>query len=206
MTSIHSVNGKSKVAGPGSSLRITPSNTPLPKPAARSPSKPPAHQSTLALQTVIGTTTSSPNGFASHDQSRSFAFCAGSAAVLAELDDEDNVNQRFFRARPSATSVNPVTSFYNQSTPPSTPESRTRPATNFRSSAHASLPSGSPNDLGEAHSPRGWSSRERIKAVTSVAISPNGRFLALGEVRVVSQGPLSQLLTILARPATIPGC
>lgn len=197
MASTHTSNGKCKVAGPGPSLKITPSNTPLPKPAARSPNKPPAHQSTLALQTVIGTTTSSPNGFASHDQSRSFAFCAGSAAVLAELDEESNVYQRFFRARPSATSVNPVTSFYNQSTPPTTPESRTRPVTNFRSSAHAIQQPNSPsNDWGESHSPRGWSSRERIKSVTSVAISPNGRFLALGEVRVVAQGPHLQLLTI----------
>ena len=30
---------------------------------------------------------------------------------------------------------------------------------------------------------RTWTSRERIKAVTSVSISPNGRFLAVGEVQ-----------------------
>lgn len=186
------VNGKGKTAGPGSSLRITPSNnSPLIKPATRSPNRPLAHQSILALQTVIGTTTSSPNGFSSHDQSKSFAFCAGSAAVLAELDDENNLNQRFFRARPSATSVNPMTSVYNQSTPPSTPESRARPTSSFRSSANSSstptttaLQSASPSnyDWGESQSPRGWSSRERIKAVTSVSLSPNGRFLAMGEV------------------------
>lgn len=203
------LNGKGKVAGPGSSLRITPSNnTPLPKPAARSPNRPLAHHSTLALQTVIGTTTTSPNGFASHDQSRSFAFCAGSAAVLAELDDENNLNQRFFRARPSVTSVNPMTSVYNQSTPPSTPDSRARPASSFRSSANSTstpttLQAASPSgyDWGESQSPRGWSSRERIKAVTSVSLSPNGRFLAMGEVCEMTQEHppttfLSQLLTV----------
>lgn len=182
MANNHPLNGKCKVAGSGS-LRITPSNSPFLRPSTRSPNKPPAHQSTLALQTVIGTTTTSPNGFACHDQSRSFAFCAGSAAVLAELDDDANVSQRFFRARPSATSVNPVTSFYSQSTPPSTPDAKTRPIPNLRSSTPASAHSGSPSsDLAESHSPRGWSSRERIKAVTSVSISPNGRFLACGEV------------------------
>lgn len=208
------VNGKGKVAGPGSSLRITPSsNTPLLKPATRSPHRPLAHHSTLALQTVIGTTTSSPNGFASHDQSKSFAFCAGSAAVLAELDADNNLNQRFFRARPSATSVNPMTSVYNQSTPPSTPDSRARPTSSFRSSANSSStpttlqsttsPSG--YDWGESQNPRGWSSRERIKAVTSVALSPNGRFLAMGEVCDIVPRNTPQLLTSLARRATTPG-
>lgn len=178
----HLNNGKCKIAGPGSSLRITPSNSPLLRPTARSPNKPPAHQSTLALQTVIGTTTTTPNGFSSHDQSSSFAFCAGSAAVLAELDDDNNVNQRFFRARPSATSVNPMTSFYNPSTPPSTPDSRARSISNLKSSAHGAHNGSPSSDVAESQSPRGWSSRERIKAVTSVSISPNGRFLAMGEV------------------------
>ena len=179
----HLNNGKCKIAGPGSSLRITPSNSPLLRPTARSPNKPPAHQSTLALQTVIGTTTTTPNGFSSHDQSSSFAFCAGSAAVLAELDDNNNVNQRFFRARPSANSVNPVTSFYNSSsTPPSTPDSRTRSISNLKSSGHGAHNGSPSSDVAESQSPRGWSSRERIKAVTSVSLSPNGRFLAMGEV------------------------
>lgn len=179
----HLNNGKCKIAGPGSSLRITPSNSPLLRPTARSPNKPPAHQSTLALQTVIGTTTTTPNGFSSHDQSSSFAFCAGSAAVLAELDDDNNVNQRFFRARPSANSVNPVTSFYNSSsTPPSTPDSRTRSISNLKSSGHGAHNGSPSSDVAESQSPRGWSSRERVKAVTSVSLSPNGRFLAMGEV------------------------
>lgn len=172
---------KSKNAGPGSSLRITPSNSPGLRPP-RSPNKTSLHQSTLSLRTVIGTTTTDPNGFSSHDQSRSFALCAGSAAILAELDDEYNVNQRFFKARPSASSINPVTSFYNQSTPPSTPDTRAKSISNIRANAHNITHNGSPSsDLPETNSPRSWSSRERIKAVTSVSISPNGRFLAVGE-------------------------
>ncbi|CAI7622044.1 unnamed protein product [Penicillium bialowiezense] len=173
---------KSKLAGPSASLKITPSNSPILRPGTRSPSKT-SHQSSLSLQTVIGTTTTTPNGFSSHDQSRSFALCAGSAAVLAQLDDDDNISQRFFRARPSAISLNPSTSFYNQnSTPPSTPDPRSRSLSHIRSNPHLNIPNGSPSsEAGEAGSPRGWSSRERIKAVTSVSISPNGRFLAVGE-------------------------
>ncbi|CAI7637971.1 unnamed protein product [Penicillium discolor] len=175
------LSAKSKLAGPGASLKITPSNSPILRPGTRSPSKT-SHQSSLSLQTVIGTTTTTPNGFSSHDQSRSFALCAGSAAVLAELDENDNITQRFFRARPSATSVNPSTSFYNHSTPPATPDPRSRSLSHIRSNPHLNLHNGSPSSEAiDSGSPRGWSSRERIKAVTSVSISPNGRFLAVGE-------------------------
>ncbi|KAJ6155340.1 hypothetical protein N7470_005906 [Penicillium chermesinum] len=164
------------------SLKITPSNSPILRPGSRSLSRS-SHQSSLSLQTVLGTTTTTPNGFSSHDQSKSFALCAGSAAVLAELDDDANVTQRFFRARPSATSMNPTTSFYNQSTPPTTPDTRSRSIQQIRSNPHLNLPNvATPSsDLPENGSPRTLSSRERIKAVTSVSISPNGRFLAVGE-------------------------
>ena len=166
-----------------SSLRVTPSNSPALRPPSRSLNKPSLHQSALSLQPVLGTTTPSPSGFSSHDESRSFALCAGSAAVLAELDLENNVSQRFFRARPSVTSIHPVASFYNQSAPPTTPSSRPRSFSNLKLSPHANLYGGSPsNDLAESHSPKVGSSKERIKAVTSVSISPNGRFLAVGEV------------------------
>ncbi|KAJ9374162.1 hypothetical protein DTO282E5_1084 [Paecilomyces variotii] len=133
--------------------------------------------SALSLQTVIGTTTTNPNGFSSHEPTKSFALCAGSATILAEVDSEDNISQRFFRARPTATPINPVTSFYNQETPPNTPESRARstPASKLglNVGSYRASPSADGSDT--------WSSRERIKAVTSVDISPNGRFLAVGE-------------------------
>ncbi|KAJ5081876.1 hypothetical protein NUU61_010140 [Penicillium alfredii] len=177
------ITAKTKLAGPGASLKITPSNSPVLRPGTRSPSKSSPHQSLLSLQTVIGTTTTTPNGFSSHDQSKSFALCAGSAAVLAELDDDANINQRFFRARPSATSVNPTTSFYNtSSTPPTTPDARSRSLSHIRSNPHLNAHNASPSsEVGDSGSPRAWSSRERVKAVTSVSISPNGRFLAVGE-------------------------
>ncbi|KAG2413317.1 hypothetical protein HFD88_002506 [Aspergillus terreus] len=177
----NSLNVKSKSAGPGSSLRITPSNSPAIRPPPRTPNRAPQYQSTLSLRTVIGTTTTTPNGFSSHDQSRSFALCAGSAAVLAELDDNDDVNQRFFRARPSVPSVNPVTSFYNQSTPPTTPDTRKRSFSGIKPGTNSANYNGTPStEMTDAATPRAWSSRERVKAVTSVAISPNGRLLATG--------------------------
>ncbi|GKZ33354.1 hypothetical protein AbraIFM66950_003204 [Aspergillus brasiliensis] len=176
-------NPLSAKSRPASSLRITPSNSPILRPPTRSSiHKAPSHQAALALRAVLGTTTINAHGFSSHEESRSFSLCAGSVAVLVELDDEDCVNQRFFRARPSATSVNPVTSFYNQSTPPTTPDSRAKFSSSLRSTAHSNAYNGSPcNDTTDNGGPRGWSSRERVKAVTCTAISPNGEFLAVGE-------------------------
>ncbi|KAI9373878.1 quinon protein alcohol dehydrogenase-like superfamily [Aspergillus egyptiacus] len=178
----NTLGAKSKTAGP-TTTRVTPSSSPsLRSPARRSFSKPSLYQSTLSLQTVIGTTTTTPNGFSYHDQSRSFAFCAGSAAVLAELDDEDNAIQRFFRARPSASSVNPVSSFYKETTPPVTPDARPKSLPSTKPAPYNGIYSGPPlTEAVEAPTPRAWSSRERLKAVTTVAISPNGRFLAVGE-------------------------
>ncbi|KAL6237307.1 hypothetical protein BDW75DRAFT_204335 [Aspergillus navahoensis] len=171
---------KSKTAGPNHSLRVTPSNSPSIRPPTRS-AKPSPYQSALSLQTVIGTTTTTPSGFSYHDQSNSFAFCAGSAGVLAELDEDSNVNKRFFRARPTASSINPVISFYNQCTPPATPDARTKYLPGIKATPHNGSYNSSPSTETVDASPRVWSSRERVKAVTSVAISPNGRFLALGE-------------------------
>lgn len=174
-------SGRNKLVGPGGSLKITPSNSPILRPSARSPQKPPP-QSTLSLQTVIGTTTSTPNGFSCHEPSRSFALCVGSAAILAEIEFDGTVNQRFFRARPTASAINPVTSFYNPLSAPSTPDNRSRSTLTGRSNSSL-YGATTPVDWADANGSRTWTSRERIKAVTSVAISPNGRFLATGEVR-----------------------
>ncbi|KAF3482811.1 WD repeat protein [Arthroderma uncinatum] len=185
----NSLSFKSKISSAThSSLKITPANSPIFKPASnsRTPYKSASYQTTLSLQTVIGTTTSNPNGFSYHEPTRSFALCAGSAAVLAELDEDLSVSQRFFRARPAATGVNPILSFYNPPGPPTTPESRLRPPqASLRASISGSsqLYTNSPNggEWAESNGPKSWTSRERIKAVTSVSLSPNGRLLAAGE-------------------------
>lgn len=175
-------NMKSRLAASGTVLKITPSNSPMLKPSARSPNKPSQLQSSLSLQTVIGTTTSSSNGFDSHEPSKSFALCAGSAVILAEFDEQFRLSQRFFRARPTATSINPVASFYHPSTPTKAPERR-KSLASLRPNAMGGPLAGSPNsDWADGVSSRTWTSRERIKAATSVSLSRDGRLLAVGEV------------------------
>ncbi|WEW57167.1 hypothetical protein PRK78_002629 [Emydomyces testavorans] len=174
---------RSKLSAPSGSFKVTPANSPVLKPTPKPVTKPSSYQCTLSLRTVIGTTTSNPNGFSCHEPSGTFALCAGSAAILAELDEDLNISQRFFRARPTATGINSIPSYYNNtSTPPNTPDARSRillvPS---RPAANALPYPSSPSEWGEPGTPRTWSSREKIKAVTSVALSPNGRFLAVGE-------------------------
>nr|KMM70694.1 WD repeat-containing protein [Coccidioides posadasii RMSCC 3488] len=183
MANNNSLGVRSKLSAPAASVKIIPANSPVLKPGTKQPSKLSPYQCTLSLRTVIGTTTSNPNGFSCHESSRTFALCAGSAAVLAELDEDLNISQRFFRARPTATGINSTPSYYNNtSTPPTTPDTRSRTLQAALRPAGNGIPSASsPSEWGEAATPRSWTSRERIKAVTSVALSPNGRFLAVGE-------------------------
>lgn len=128
----------------------------------------PGPESKLALKKVVGTTCSSPTGF---DTAKScFAYIAGAAVVVVDVDG-DHYSQRFYRARPTAV---PTYSVAHPSTP-STPKANDsrRVALNCRDS---------PYSPGGAESPSNtWTSRERIKAATCVALSRDGKFLAVGE-------------------------
>ena len=75
----------------------------------------------LSFDSVIGTTTDSANAFDSLPEHHTIAYCAGSATVLAQVDEHLNLTQRLFRVRPNASPVNVIPPFYNPATPPSTP-------------------------------------------------------------------------------------
>ncbi|KAI9820645.1 MAG: hypothetical protein M1827_005014 [Pycnora praestabilis] len=137
----------------------------------------------LSLRRVIGTTTSSASGFDSLASARTFAYTAGSAVILASLDEDLHVTQRFFRARPTATPVNSTAYSIHSSTPGSIPhDSRNRTATSLKDSGIGHSPMGSPfGELGDTPSSKTWTARERIKAATCVSLSQDGKFLAVGE-------------------------
>ncbi|KXX79974.1 Mitogen-activated protein kinase-binding protein 1 [Madurella mycetomatis] len=166
---------------PSSRIKPTPSNSPFPSRPSRSPIRARTlHESCLSLQRVVGTTCSSPTGF--DTVYSSFAYIAGGAVVVVDVSGE-HYSQRFYRARPSAVpllSVSPVANA--SSTPSSTPkanDSRNRAAAaaaSPRETLHASSdwPESSPTS-------KTWTSRERIKAATCLALSRDGRYLAVGE-------------------------
>lgn len=162
---------------PSNRLKLTPANSPFLTRPSRSPIR--ARQvfdTCLSLRRVVGTTCTSPTGFdAVHS---SFAYIAGGAVVVVDVSGE-HYSQRFFRARPSAIPVFAVTPVSQaSSTPNSTPkanDSRNRAAASPRDSLYGGL------DWSDSPSSRTWTSRERIKAATCLALSRDGRYLAVGE-------------------------
>ena len=165
---------------PSNRLKLTPVNSPfLLHRSSRSPIR--GHSraladSRLSLKRVVGTTCGSPLGFDTIYSS--FAYIAGGAVVVVDVHGDD-YTQRFYRARPTAVpvfAVSPVTRA--PSTPNTTPkanDSRNRVAAGSRDSIY-----GSP-DLSESPTSKTWTSRERIKAATCLALNRDGRYLAVGE-------------------------
>ncbi|KAK3946421.1 WD40-repeat-containing domain protein [Diplogelasinospora grovesii] len=161
---------------PSNRLKLTPSNSPFLSRPSRSPIRSrPVYDTCLSLKRVVGTTCSSPTGFDTVHSS--FAYIAGGAVVVVDVSGE-HYSQRFYRARPAAIpvfAVSPVTR--TSSTPNSTPkanDSRNRVAPSPRDSLYAI-------DWTESPSSKTWTSRERIKAATCLALSRDGRYLAVGE-------------------------
>lgn len=158
-------------------LKLTPSNSPFFARSARSPFRGrTSHESRLSLKRVVGTTCSSPTGFDTVNSS--FSYIAGGAVVVVDVDGE-HYTQRFFRARPTAVPIYATSSQNAPSTPTATPkanDSRGRAA--LRDSPYGS---GSTPDWSDSPSSRTWTSRERIKAATCLSLSPDGKYLAVGE-------------------------
>ncbi|ODA80961.1 hypothetical protein RJ55_03921 [Drechmeria coniospora] len=158
-------------------LKLTPSNSPYLSRPIRTPTRGRhTQESRLALKRVVGTTCRSPTAF---DTVHSlFAYTAGAAAVVVDVDGQ-RYSQRFYRARPTAIPVYSVNSQHAPSTPtattPKANDSRNRAAPNYRDSQH------SPSDWADSPASRTWTSRERIKAATCLALSRDGKFLAVGE-------------------------
>ncbi|CZS98459.1 probable transcriptional repressor rco-1 [Rhynchosporium graminicola] len=184
MTSTPS-NPRTFAANTGLGLKLTPSNSNFPR-TPRSPFKSRSlYESGLSLRRIIGTTVSSPTAFDSLSSTRIFAYTAGAAAVVVNVEHASKYSQRFFRARPTAVaSTTPVTTSFSPSTPTNTAnDGRNRAVLALRdvavpyspSTPHTSL------DWGDSPTSKTWTSRERIKAATCLSISQDGKFLAVGE-------------------------
>ena len=152
----------------------------------------------LLLQTVIGTTTSSANAFDCVPGLHTFVVCAGSAVVLARVDQELNIVQTFYRAGSDAVPVNASYSFYNASAPNILTDGPRNSASIFK---ETHLGYASPSMYGDSStsSPGKTKASTRTRTASCVSLSPDGQFLAIGEVRP----PLDrQLQADLFRQAT----
>ncbi|KAL9110689.1 MAG: hypothetical protein Q9227_004866 [Pyrenula ochraceoflavens] len=178
----HPFAGKTKSPNPASAFKITPSNSPRARSPSRSPAKNSLPSTELCLQQVIGTTTTSPNGFAYHSPSRAVALCAGSAAVFTQYDGDFKIHQKFYRATPTAIAINDGNPSHGTSTFSSTPERRRHSIMPTRATITSIASPGSPSkEMHEHDAFKTWTSRKRVKAVSCVAINPDGRYLAVGE-------------------------
>ncbi|KAL1589062.1 hypothetical protein WHR41_01893 [Cladosporium halotolerans] len=163
-------------------LRLTPSNSPFHKNTSpRSPTRfPKPDEPGLQLRHVIGTTTASPTAFDFLPAPRLFAHTAGACAVLAEVEataDGLSTKQRFYRARPTPPGI----ARDGGATPtPSDPRHRALGFVREQSVGGSPLASAG-RDWSDSPSGRSTTAKDRVKAATSVALSPNGKWLALGE-------------------------
>lgn len=176
------VNGEemAAIATPSNNrLKLTPSNSPFLSRPIKSPMRGRLmHEPRLSLKRVVGTTCRSPTGFATANSS--FAYIAGGAVVVVDVEDH-LYSQRFYRARPTAVPAYSVSSSQNN---PSTPIATTPKANDSRNRVAASHRDPTYGPAEWSDSPGGsktWTSRERIKAATCLALSSDGRYLAVGE-------------------------
>ena len=133
----------------------------------------------LALKGVVGSTASSANAFDCNDGTQSFAVCTGPAVSLVKLENGRVVTQRFFRANPEASPASTAAaSSYYPGRPPSTPEQRSR-STSLAKDWGSGGPSSARRLL---DSPNKAKLNIRTRDSACVALSPDGKLLAIGEV------------------------
>ncbi|KXL48835.1 hypothetical protein M433DRAFT_60317 [Acidomyces richmondensis BFW] len=166
-----------------STLRLTPSNSPFFRSTPpRSPTKTTrTEEPGLRLSKVIGTTTSSANAFDCLPSARKFAYTAGAAAVVAVIRDDLTIDQTFFRARPALTGTAGDPSGLWPSTPvPNDARNRTVGVVKEQKLCGSPL-APSARDWSDSPTGKSITAKDRIKAAKSVALSPNGKWLAVGE-------------------------
>lgn len=152
----------------------------------RSPTRNSREDQTLTLKQIIGTTTTSNNGFDSLESARCLAYVAGAAVVVSTFDETGlPVSQNYFRARPSTEALNPQAPLYDAPTPLG---AKSRAVAGLRDSyAGSALFGSSGYDSGpDSSSNKVGGVREKPKAVTCVSLSPDGKLLAVGEVHLQS--------------------
>ena len=105
--------------------------------------------------------------------------------MLATFDADLRFTQRFYRARPTAVPLNPSPSIYEPSTPTGGADVRRRTAVFTRDVGTPNsplTPAAQDFDSPGGGGGKSWTAKERVKAATCVSFSPDGKYLAIGEV------------------------
>ncbi|CAG8971915.1 hypothetical protein HYALB_00007831 [Hymenoscyphus albidus] len=139
------------------------------------------YESGLSLTRVIGTTVASPAAFDSLPSSPIFAYTAGAAAVVVSINDDSNISQRFFRARPAVgINYSPATGSTPVTPASGVGDGRGRGLGYFKDSGVPINPS-TPDNFDSPKSLRtAGRTRDSIKAATCISLSRDGKLLATG--------------------------
>ena len=133
--------------------------------------------SRLSLKAIIGCTAHSSAGFDCVDDD--IAIITGSVVTLAHIDPELLISQRFFSARPTmyhaSTGPFPVSQALERTT-----RSRRRHVSESKTGGYDTSFGGSP--LGDTYAMDRNGARQRVKSITCLSISFDGKLLAVGEV------------------------
>ena len=168
------------------SLRLTPQSSPAYRsPTNRSPAKLSRSEGCLSLRQVIGTTALSSTAIDGLEHPSCLAFVAGAAAVVVSFDDQLRPRQRCFRAKPTNATSFPTDSTFDSPIPlGGTHGLRTGQISPSPRDLGADYGFNIPfNDPTDTNTTKGSAIRERTKPTTCLSLSPDGSFLAVGEVR-----------------------
>ena len=100
--------------------------------------------------------------------------------MLATVHSDGSTTKKYYRARPTAPSLNAPTSYYDNQSPATTPSRRRTSLFSPRRARDSDAGPAIAREWEDGGS-QTWTARERIKTVTCVAISDTGRWLAVGE-------------------------
>lgn len=136
----------------------------------------------LSLNTVIGTTIDSGNGFDSLSKYNTYAVCAGSTVILSRIDEQLNAVQSFYRAEQNVTAQNPNDSFYSPNASNNSREGVRATASPYRDSSHGIGKLATYTDA-FMESPGKSRASTRTRSASCISLSADGRLLAVGEVK-----------------------
>lgn len=137
----------------------------------------------MSLSKIVGTTATSSNAIAYLESSRLLAYTAGAAVVVATIEEDGQVSQRTFRAKTAVTSSLSTYSQMDTPTPTGIIQSQRSRFNIAPRDLNIGLNScASPlNDVVDSPSGRTATLRNKNKMTTCVSLSPDGKWVAVGE-------------------------
>lgn len=161
----------------------TPSKSPIRSPLSHyvtgsTPTKRQRLDASLSLQRVVGLTCTSAACFDVHAPSRTFACTAGATVVLSTVDRDRAVSQRFLRATQTSSLSTSWSYSASATSRPLTPTSHHRPLSRGRDDSPLICTPSNRDSPRSSHNAQA----ERVKPFTALSISPNGKWVAVGEV------------------------